>query len=95
MSDTVTTGSAQEQVKAVASDAKEQARQLVDNGRQQLRQQAGEQTQRAASSLRDLGDQLQKMVSGEAPAEGPAADVARQAAQGVQRLFDEAQALAD
>ncbi len=77
-----------EQAKAVASDAKQQARQLVDNGRQQLRDQAGEQTQRAVSSLRELGDQLQKMVSGEGPAEGPAADLARQAAQGVQQFAD-------
>ena len=77
-----------EQAKVVASDAKDQARQLVDNGRQQLRDTAGEQTQRAASSLRDLGDQLQKMISGEGPAEGPAADVARQAAQSVQRFAE-------
>ena len=77
-----------EQVRAVAGDAKHQARQLVDNGRQQLRDQAGEQTKRAASSLRDLGDQLQKMVSGQGPAEGPAADLARQAAQSVQQFAD-------
>jgi hypothetical protein len=77
-----------EQAKAVAADAKDQARQLVDNSRQQLRSQAGEQTQKAATSLRDLGDQLQRMVSGEGPAEGPAADIARQAAQTVQRFAD-------
>lgn len=77
-----------EQAKAVASDAKDQARQLLDNSRQQMREQAGQQTQKAASSLRDLGDQLQRMVSGEGPAEGPAADIARQAAQSVQRFAD-------
>ena len=77
-----------EQAKAVAGDAKDQARQLVENSRQQLRSQAGEQTQKAASSLRDLGDQLQRMVRGEGPAEGPAADIARQAAQTVQRFAD-------
>ena len=77
-----------EQAKAVASDAKEQARQLVDNGRQQLSATATEQSQRAASSLRELGTQLQKMVSGEGPAEGPAVDIARQAAERVQRLAD-------
>jgi cell division septum initiation protein DivIVA len=77
-----------EQARAVASDAKQQARQIVDNGRQQLRSQAGEQTQRAASSLRDLGDQLQKMASGQGGAEGPAVDLARQAADGVQRFAD-------
>ena len=77
-----------EQAKAVATDARDQARQLVQSSRQQLREQAGEQTQRAASSLRDLGDQLQKMVSGEGAAEGPAADIARSAASGVQRLAD-------
>jgi hypothetical protein len=77
-----------EQAKAVASDAKQQARQLVDSGREQLRSQAGEQTQRAASSLRELGDQLQRMASGQGGAEGPAVDLARQAAEGVQRFAD-------
>lgn len=77
-----------EQVKAVAADAKQEARRLMDDGRQKLRDEAAEQSHRAASSLRDLGDQLQKMVSGQGPAEGPAADVARQAAEGVQRLAD-------
>lgn len=77
-----------EQVKAVAADAKQEARRLVDDGRQKLRDEATEQSHRAASSLRELSGQLQKMVSGQGPAEGPAADIARQAADGVQRLAE-------
>ena len=77
-----------EQARAVATDAKDQARQMVGSAKQQVRDQASEQSHKAASSLRDLGDQLQRMVSGEGPAEGPAADIARQAAQTVQRFAD-------
>ncbi len=81
-------GTAKEQARAVASDATDQARQLVDTSRQRLREQAGEQATRAASSLRDLGDQLQQVASGRAPTEGPVVDLARQAADGVQRVAD-------
>jgi hypothetical protein len=77
---------ATEQARAVASDAKDQARHLVENGRQQLREQAQEQTARAASSLRDLGRQLEQMAQAPTASQGPVVDVTRQAADGVQRL---------
>jgi hypothetical protein len=79
---------ATEQAKAVASDATAQARHFVETSRQQLRDQAGEQASRAASSLRDLGDQLRRMAAGQSPGEGPAVDLTRQAADGVQRVAD-------
>jgi hypothetical protein len=80
-----------EQARVVVTDAKQQARRLVDDGRRQVREQAGQQTARAASSLRGLGDQLQRMASGQGSPEGPAADIARQAAGTVQRLADSLQ----
>jgi hypothetical protein len=79
---------AKEQAKTVAADAKHEARRLLDDSRRQLRDQAGEQQHRAASSLRDLGDQLHRMASGQSAGEGPAADWARQASQGIQRFAD-------
>jgi hypothetical protein len=79
-------GTAKEQAEAVAGDAKQHARQLLDDSRQQLREQAGAQTSKAAGSIRDLGDQLQRMANGEGAAEGPLGDLTRQAADGMQRL---------
>lgn len=79
-------GTAKEQARAVATDAKHEARKLVDTGRQQLRDEAGQQAERAVSSLRDLGEQLQRMATGQGQPEGPVADFARQAADRVQRL---------
>jgi hypothetical protein len=81
-------GDAKDQARAVAADARSQARQLVDDSRRQIRDQAAEQSHRAATSLRDLGDQLQRMASGEPAGQGPAVDLARQAADGVQRLAE-------
>lgn len=80
-----------EQVRTVADDARHQARQLVDNSRQQLHEQATQQTERAASSLRTLGQQLQRMASGQPVEAGPAQDFARQAGEVVQRFADSLQ----
>lgn len=83
---------AADQARAVAGDAKAQARQLVEDSRRHLRDQAGEQTARAASSLRDLGSQLARMASGQAAPEGPVRDLATQAAQGIEQFADSLQA---
>lgn len=82
------TEKAKEQAGAVAEEAKHEAMHLVDDARQQLRDEAASQTQRAATSLRELGEQLDRIARGEAPGEGPANDLAQHAADGVHRLAD-------
>lgn len=81
-------GVAREQAGAVVGDAKHQARRIVDDSRQHLREQAGEQSRRAAGSVRDVGDQIRRMVDGEGAPEGPVGDLARHAADSAQRLAD-------
>jgi len=83
---------AAEQARVVAGDARQQARQLVEDSRRQLRDQAGEQANRAASSLRDLGTQLSRMASGQGAPEGTVHDLATQAAQGLSQFADSLQA---
>ena len=77
-----------DEVASVTQDAKEHARDLVQQSREQLRTQASEQSQRVAGSLRELGQQLQGMAAGEAPAPGLVADVTNQAGSSVSRLAE-------
>ena len=70
---------ATDQAAGVAQEAKSQAKGLLETTRSELSDQASQQTGRAASALSSLGDQLQSLVSGD-PQEGPATDLARQAA---------------
>jgi vacuolar-type H+-ATPase subunit H len=74
-----------DQVAQVAEEVTTQARNLIDESKNQLRSQATSQTQQIASSLRQVGDQVQALVEGRTEEAGPVADYARQAAQAVNR----------
>ena len=76
---------AKEQGQQVLSEATSQARSLVDETRSQLGQQAGQQQQRAASSLRSISDDLRAMADNSFSS-GVAAQVVRQASEQVQQV---------
>jgi len=69
-----------EQVANVAEQTKAEAKNLLNQTREELSSQAGNQQQRAAGGLRSLGSELQSMAAGNSAGDGPAAQVARQAA---------------
>ena len=71
---------AKEQVANVAEQTKTEAKNLLSQTRDELSSQAGNQQQRAAGGLRSLGSELQSMAAGNSDGDGPAAQVARQAA---------------
>jgi hypothetical protein len=79
---------AKHEAAGVVHDTKDQARRLAQESRVQLRQQADQQTQRVAQTMRDIGGQLQGMASGQAPPSGPLADVTQQAASSAHRMAD-------
>ncbi|MDQ3714660.1 MAG: hypothetical protein M3381_01200, partial [Actinomycetota bacterium] len=71
---------AKEQAANVASETQAQAKNLLGQTRSELQSQAGQQQQRAASGLRSLGSELQKMANNSDHEDGPASQVARQVA---------------
>ena len=73
-------GTAKVQAKKVTSEAVTQVRGLVDQASTELKQQAGTQQERVAQGIRTLGEQLNGMASGTAPAEGPALNIVRSVA---------------
>src|SRR4051812_25600443 len=79
---------AKQEAAGVMQDAKHQARRLTDESRGQLREQAGQQTQRLAQTMRDIGRQLQGMANGESPPTGMLADFTQQAASSAHRAAD-------
>ena len=70
---------AKEETKAVGYEARRQARRLADQVGSEVRQQAATQQSRAASGLRNIGDEFSNMASGSGSGSGLAADLARQA----------------
>jgi hypothetical protein len=76
---------AKEQMSGVTSEAAAQARNLMEESKTQLKQQAQSQTDRIASQLRQIGDQIQALVDGRADEAGPVGDYARQAVQTMSR----------
>jgi hypothetical protein len=78
-------GTAKEQVAQVASEAKDQISTLTTQAKQQVADQASAQAQKAASTVRTFGDQLQSLASGQST-EGVAADIVRDIAQRVQQI---------
>jgi hypothetical protein len=69
-----------EEARAVANEARAHAGELVDQTRDQLRAQASEQTSRLSGTLRDIGDELHNMATGESAPGGPVADITKQLA---------------
>ena len=67
-------------------DARQHAQRLASDARSQLRQQADEQSQRLAQTLRDIGGQLDGMASGHSAPSGFVADVTQQAASSVHQM---------
>ena len=72
-------GVAKEETQAVGSEARRQAKRLADRVGGEVHDQAAHQQSRAATGLRDLGDEFSKMAAGQGSGSGLAADVARQA----------------
>lgn len=77
---------AKDQTQEVASEAKDQARQLYQQVRGEFGDQAATQHQRAASGLRNLGDELGAMARGQSTQQGVASDLAQQASDRVSAL---------
>ncbi|HXV93325.1 MAG TPA: hypothetical protein VD813_08520 [Pseudonocardia sp.] len=80
-------GTAAEQARHVAHEAGTQARDLVGEARTQVRDQARNGQQKAAGTLRSLADELEQMAQGSSQS-GPAAEVAKQAADRVRGVAD-------
>ncbi|MCI3949545.1 MAG: hypothetical protein K0R11_1479 [Acidimicrobiales bacterium] len=92
-------GTATEGARQVASEAATQASQLtqealssarglVSEATGSLRQQAGQQTERAASGIRSLSDQVRALAEGRADEAGAAGDYARQAGEKLQQVAE-------
>jgi hypothetical protein len=92
-------GTATEGARQVASEAANQASQLtqealssarglVSEATGSLRQQAGQQTERAASGIRSLSDQVRALAEGRADEAGAAGDYARQAGEKLQQVAE-------
>jgi hypothetical protein len=79
---------AKDQAAGVVHDTKRQAQRLAGESRDQLKQQAQQQTQRLAQTMRDIGQQLQGMATGQAPPSGMVADVTQQAASSAHDMAD-------
>lgn len=72
-------GVAKGEAKSVGYEARRQARRLADQVGSEVRQQAANQQSRAASGLRNIGDEFSNMADGSGSGSGFAADLARQA----------------
>lgn len=70
----------------VVADAKKEAGNLAQEGMQQVRQQADAQTDRAASYLQDLSEQLRAMAKGEGSPPGPLASMVEEGARRAEDL---------
>ena len=75
-----------DQVTGVTKEASDQARQLAEKAQQQAREQASSQTQRAATTLRDLGKQVRGMTEGQPAESDVAKDAARALADKIESL---------
>jgi hypothetical protein len=85
-------GVAKGEAKSVGYEARRQARRLADQVGSEVRQQAATQQSRAASGLRNVGDEFSNMAAGSGSGSGFAADLARQAGErvgGVAQWLDE------
>jgi hypothetical protein len=71
-------GTAADEAKAVAEQAAEEAKNLLADARTQLRDQANEQSDRIATALHELSEQLRRMAGAGEP--GMVRDVVQQAA---------------
>lgn len=78
-------GTAVEQGRRVADEAAQQARSVLSDARQQFGEQAGSQQQKAASTLRSLGEELSTMADSSEQS-GPATQLVRQASDQVQQV---------
>src|SRR6478609_2747850 len=72
-------GTAVEQGKDVVQEARGQLGSLTDDARQQVREQSGIQKDRAASGLRQLGDELSSMSPGMSATPGVATELVQEA----------------
>src|SRR5918998_437103 len=91
MSDATTQGGGPEGATAVkeqASEALSSARTLVGEATGSLKEQAGQQTERAASGLRSLSDQVRALAEGRTDEAGAAGDYARQAGEKLQQVAE-------
>jgi hypothetical protein len=79
--------SAKEQGSEVVAETRRQARNLYHQARAQVSTQASGQQQRAADSLRRLGDELRTMAD-KSGASGPATELAREASDRVEGVAD-------
>jgi len=71
---------ARDQGKQVAAEARDQLSSLADQAKVQLEEQGGAQKERAVSGLRQLGDELERMLSGSPVSDGMTTDLVRQVA---------------
>src|SRR5688572_1517131 len=78
---------ASDEARAVAQDAKYRARQVAHESRESLRSEAANQAARVASTLRDIGGQLQSMAESQTGG-GVAVDMSRQLAGTASRVAD-------
>jgi hypothetical protein len=76
-----------DEARGVAQDAKYHARQVAHETRESLRSEASNQAARVASTLRDIGGQLQAMAASQSGG-GPAVDMSRQLADAATRVAD-------
>jgi hypothetical protein len=74
------------QASELTKEATAQARNLVSEATGQVRDHAGQQTQRAASGLRSLSEQVRALTEGHPEEAGTAGDYARQASDKLQQL---------
>lgn len=72
-------GVAKGEAKSVGYEARRQAKRLADQVGTEVRDQAANQQSRAASGLRNIGDEFSNMANGTGSGSGFAADLARQA----------------
>jgi hypothetical protein len=79
-------GVAKDEAQNVAQEAKDQARNLMGEARSQLEEQSRTQRDRLVTTLRTVGDDLDKMASGEGAGQGMAQDVTRQVAERAREL---------
>jgi hypothetical protein len=78
-------GTTASEARAVVDEAKDSARDLVGDARSQLREQASDQAQRLAVTLKTFGEQMSSMAQGP-QAQGTPADLARQAGERTQQV---------
>jgi len=78
---------ASDEARDVLRDAKYHARQVVHESRESLRSEASTQAARVASTLRDIGGQLQSMADSQIDG-GAAVDMSRQLADAAARVAD-------